>query len=152
MRFSPSSEFLCVTTCYNDILLFAVADRALSDWSTATLGRIPSWLKYRLEIISGITFANEKRMFVHGVSFSCLIDLNTAEEGVKEDAKDVKRDADGVQKKHRKEASGFTKIERFSPLMMMDFVGDEEMVVVERPMLKIMENLPEGYSKKAFGN
>jgi hypothetical protein len=151
MCFSPSSEYLCVTTCANDILLFDVEDRALSDWSIETIDRIPSWLKNRMEIISGITFLSEDKMFIHGVSFSAHIDLRIADAD-EEEASPNKRGEDGEMKKVGKYAKGFTRIERFSPIMMMDCVGKDEMVVVERPMLKIMENLPEGYSRKTYGN
>jgi hypothetical protein len=149
MRFSPSSEYLCVTTVFSDILMFVVIDRALSDWTTQTLGRIPAWLKCRQEIISGIAFSGENRLFINGASYSCLVDLTVA--GVEKQIR-LKRMADGLKiKKNRGDMKGFTRIERFSPLMMLDFVGEDEMVVVERPFLKIMENLPEGYSHKTYG-
>lgn len=39
---------------------------------------------------------------------------------------------------------------RYQPLMYLDFVG-REMVVVERPALAVMKSLPQGYYKHQYG-
>lgn len=45
----------------------------------------------------------------------------------------------------------FIKIDRFQPLMLLEFASPSEMVVVERPLLKIMEALPEGFFRDRYG-
>lgn len=45
----------------------------------------------------------------------------------------------------------FIKIHRYQPLMFLDFVGDDEMVVVERPWFGILESLPPSFHRKKYG-
>lgn len=136
---------MLLTTSTNDILQFGVLEKMLTDWSTRTIDRIPAWLKYRREVVSGIAFLDEETAFIHGVTFSCVIDMLARSE-----PEGKKRRRDG--RKGRDVAPGFKRVDRFSPLMMLDSLDEDQVVVVERPLLKIMEGLPLGYAKKAFGN
>ncbi|KAJ3375575.1 hypothetical protein HDU92_000708, partial [Lobulomyces angularis] len=46
----------------------------------------------------------------------------------------------------------FKKIDRFQPLIHLDFLNEKELVVIERPFLKIMEKLPPGFYRHKYGS
>jgi hypothetical protein len=78
----------------------------------------------------------------------------------KKNAKNTSSDGEGHGENHNSnsnnndntdESRNFTKIDRFQPLMLLEFSSSSEMVVVERPLLKIMEALPEGFFRDRYG-
>lgn len=147
MAFSPDSTTLATAHTSNELYLFDVESKAFTQWSLENSEQIPNWLKFRREVISGLSFSNDHTIFLSGVTFSCLVDLTRS---VGAPSIDLKRKRTKEQKKLDKKGN-FVRIERFSPLMMLDFIGPDEMVVVERPLLKIMEALPEGFYRPRFG-
>ena len=89
-------------------------------------------------------------MFIHGCLFSSLVDLTmSATDPASVDRE--KRTIDGrTHGGSSNRATGFTRIERYGPLMMFACLdgAKDEIVAVERPLLKIMEGLPDGFLKK----
>jgi hypothetical protein len=48
--------------------------------------------------------------------------------------------------------SAFSMTHKYGPLMFFGFMGAEEAVAVERPVLSVMEALPPGYYRKRYGS
>lgn len=135
MTFLKSS--LLVTTTMNEIWIYDLETREIKAISC------PGWLKTRREIISGASLMGQDKIFIHGSSYSCLVDLNEIAKN------ETKRDREGLKKKKEK---GFNKIEKWTSVVAIAALEEDEVVVVERPLLKIMEALPEGYYRSRYGN
>ncbi|KAF8977024.1 U3 small nucleolar RNA-associated protein [Entomortierella lignicola] len=50
-----------------------------------------------------------------------------------------------------KEEDNFQLLHKFKPLMFVDFIGDNSLVVVELPVIKIMSSLPPSYYRPSYG-
>ncbi|KAF9190734.1 U3 small nucleolar RNA-associated protein [Haplosporangium sp. Z 767] len=56
-----------------------------------------------------------------------------------------------LQQEEKEEEHNFQLLHKFQPLMFVDFVGDNSLVVVELPFIKILSSLPPSYYRASYG-
>ena len=53
---------------------------------------------------------------------------------------------------NKRDSNNFTICLRYNAMLFMDFIGTNEMVVVEQPWLSVVANLPDALERKVYGN
>ena len=141
-----------------------------TDWTLEYAHKLPTRFVNRKDIIMGCAFdsSHPHALVLWGSTYFCWIDLHksmgspdafiTNNLKRKEiDAKRAKRrleDQNVVcldkEPEDQHECDSFKMDHRYSPIMMLDFIKDE-MVVMERPALEVMKALPMSYYKHHYG-
>ncbi|KAI8898761.1 WD40-repeat-containing domain protein [Globomyces pollinis-pini] len=129
ITFEPATTNVAVTTSDNLIYIVDVSINRLTPWSAKNSHRLPKKFVNRRETISGIVFPKkEDHMLVWGMNYTYVIDLT--------------KDID--------ETTEWKLNHRFQSLMACTSV-ESEIVVVERPVLQILSELPDAFKKRKYG-
>lgn len=161
LSFHPQNSTLAIALTSNQFYLYDVENAAYEDWTREYLNRLPSRLLNRKEIIMGCCFNSRKP---HGLtlwasSYFCNVDLEKSVGSPELLISEGKRkkvvqmgDNSKVQRNPKKYgfSDSFKMDHRYGPLMFLDYIGNE-IVIVERPALSIMKNLPLSFYKHAYG-
>lgn len=138
MAFQPKSAVLAVANMKNEFFLFDVKAQKLSPWSLAAGDRLDPQLLKQLEAVIGITFdpVEIDMMILWGRTYACKVPLG-----------DMPHELEG----HEAGSLRFNFLTRFKPLMHMECTDESEMVVVEAPWLKVMQNFQDPIKRKVYG-
>ncbi|KAJ3417525.1 U3 small nucleolar RNA-associated protein 4 [Chytridiales sp. JEL 0842] len=209
INFHAISPILTVTSAGNEIYIYDVEKKCLSDWSREYSHRLPDRFVSRGEIIMGsdTSVSRPGKLVVYAANYICTIDLeqpmgpkdalitvNKRKYGDSRSTSNSKNSKDNSKSKSapnhqsagskRKQPNGvvekdgvieidsdsedeeevmhpaggetqisaFCMNHKYGPLMFFGFLGTEEAVAVERPILSVMEALPPGYYRKRYGS
>jgi hypothetical protein len=106
-----------------------------------------SCLSSRKEKILGVAFhpASSSTMVLYGEGFFCFVDVD--KDPTPRAAPDAASSQDDAQKRRKRRRAGdgdaFALVTKFKPLMLLEFAGPSELVLVERPWLAISQSFPE---------
>jgi hypothetical protein len=125
IQFMPFSTDLVLTTTSNEIYILNILTNTLHPWSAKNSSNIPRRFLDRGDIIKGVTFTN-KGMIIYGYSFLYHINLQI-----------------DIESKWILET-------RYQAIMDVR-VDNEEMVVVERPVLQVLSEIGGAVGKKKYG-
>ncbi|EPZ34463.1 WD40 repeat-like protein [Rozella allomycis CSF55] len=140
------------------LLLLATFDRCIQiydlDLKHFSFRSISDPLKNTKErdFIQGFAFHSDRSesFFFYTTSFFGLIDMNRVRQ--KNPAMITgKRKADHKKKFKNQKECAYKIYNYYKPLMFVDFM-DNDMVVVERPWLAVMENFPDAFHEPSFGS
>ncbi|RKP00246.1 hypothetical protein CXG81DRAFT_13459 [Caulochytrium protostelioides] len=178
MAFCASDpSLLILATHFNRVYLYNVETRRLDRWSRETLNRHPASFVHRRETIKAVmefpgATARDRQILVAGESYVCRIDcaplpkalrrapvvapMRKRHAPVEPDAAASAADAAARKPKptraHGPDLSGlFHFSERFAPLVYAGFVSQHELLVVERPLLAVLDALPTAFARRKFG-
>ena len=160
---------------------YNVEQRRLGDWSELYTKGLPNdMLRLKAKII-GISFnpasPSSLLLHTHNACIAAELELRpparcifldrssrrargqqalNAEAPVKKRARLSNGSGSGSGKKSEEKSEGatgkFTVIERFRPTLFAGYVDDDEMVVVQRPWLQIMQHFPDPLRVNRFGS
>ncbi|CAG8487478.1 2874_t:CDS:10 [Acaulospora morrowiae] len=162
LTFHPSVPSLVVTLASNEFLIFDVESGKLTDWSQKHSQNLPNEFLRLENRIMGCAFdpENSNVMILWAANYFCLIDFGRCKE-----APLLLSHCNGWQKKlqnrqkYRKKRKksdnegeiNFQLVYRYQPLLFVDFIESNSMVVVERPFAMVLENLPPSFYKAQYG-
>jgi WD40 repeat protein len=130
LSFLPSSPNLVITTVSNGIYIVDVTQNALTSWSKTNSHNLPKRFQSRSEIVRGATPLSSNNLFLWGTSYTFPVDLK----------KDLDKD------------SHWKLNHRFQSLMFCEAIPQTgEVVIVERPVLQVLQELPDAFKRKKFG-
>ncbi|CAG8457317.1 6299_t:CDS:10 [Acaulospora colombiana] len=157
LTFHPSLPRLIVTLASNQFLIFDIESMKLTDWSQKHFQNLPDEFLKLENRIMGCAFNpdNENSMILWAAGYFCLVDFDKCNGD--QEVPLILAHCNGWQKKpqdQRFENEGginFQLVQRYQPLLFVDFVAPNSMVVVERPFAMILENLPPSFYKAHYG-
>jgi U3 small nucleolar RNA-associated protein 4 len=149
----------------NALQIFDVESRQSPTWSKHFSDSI---LKQAHEPILGVTFdpaATEDPEFSYGPSYAlfwgsswmCKLKLddstssNTSLKKRRWANKQPSAPTDRVEVSFGDQSQNFTMVTHFRPILAVDFLSPRELVVVERPLVDVLMNLPPAYYKHKYG-
>ncbi|XP_049851443.1 uncharacterized protein LOC126326042 [Schistocerca gregaria] len=132
MAFDPTEAFLVVSLVSNQIYVYSLENRALSDWSQNNINPVPATVTTAREKIAGILF-HRHLMLLYGHSFIAYTRVNFY--GKKSVA---------VQQK-----DSWRVVKKYQPLFV-GFTQDGALVIVERPWMKMLQDLPPSFYRQRY--
>jgi U3 small nucleolar RNA-associated protein 4 len=173
--FNPSGKTLVVTLVSNSFVCYDVEKKGLSEWYRKHHEQFPAALVDGKQV-KGMAFDPAHPDFLYLYSHSTLYQINTSpvqeepnepnepKAQVLSQKKTSKRTPEKKkaeseseaesrkQEQQKEEKPGFCKvINRYRPLSFVDFVAENEMVVVETPWLKVLSRLPGTLQRHKYG-
>lgn len=132
VTFEPKTDNLVITTVENGIYILDIPSNSLTPWSRKNSHNLPMRFTSRSELINGVNFVKGK-MMLWGGSYIYPIDMNL----------DLERD------------SKWDLVHRFQSLMFCEtLIGEngekDELVLVERPVLQVLAELPDAFKKRKY--
>ncbi|XP_048576519.1 U3 small nucleolar RNA-associated protein 4 homolog isoform X2 [Nematostella vectensis] len=158
MAFQPKTNHLAMVCANRQIYVYDTENMRLSEWSkTAMREGLPTDWMYHHRKITSITFSpkNHELMCLGTHRDFTLVDL-----GKPCPAKNTvlfrKSSLSGVRKRAQDDPSDehsdtFRICEKYGPLLLSGFNGDNSLVVVERPWMDTVQNLPPALYRKRYG-
>ncbi|KAF1785204.1 WD40-repeat-containing domain [Phytophthora cactorum] len=150
MSFNPSGKTLVVTLVSNSFVCYDVETKGLSEW-------------YRRNL-KGMTFDPANPDFLYLYSQVSLYQINMGKQAsAKSPPKKTRRRAMsvGTESDSKNDAAegelveledGFCRVvNRYRPLSFVDFVADNELIIVETPWLKVLSRLPGALHRHKYG-
>lgn len=125
---SISNGVACITTTNNEIYMVDIEKNELTPWSRRNSILIPNQFLVRKETICG-SFHYKNKQWIYGRSYIFPISLD----------QDLTKE------------SVWRLDHRFQSLMYCN-VGGDEIILVERPVLQLLAELPEAFQKKKFAS
>ncbi|KAF8592053.1 WD40 repeat-like protein [Ramaria rubella] len=174
LSFDPSSpSTLVIGLANNTFQIFDVETRQFPAWSHA-LAQGPSPFGHLHDPLLGVTFDPDsaeagvgKRVLLWGSSWMCKVTLavSTGYGGFSKKRRRESRrlsTSDGIVAKRgvangpttqdRDDDTDFRLITRYRPLLLVDYLGPGELLVVERPLVDLLSTLPPAYFKPTYGS
>lgn len=166
LSFSPSCDELVVTLISNEFFIYDVSNKKLTKWSSENSTSLPKYLINMADYIMGSSSPpnNKKMLALYGPTFSCFVNMHRNISDEVHNALPQKKFRESrdkfpnVKNSHpltdfnKQQQKSCLKLERrYAPLMMLDFLSDNELVVFEHPVLKFLDKLPPSFTKRAFG-
>lgn len=163
MRFNPSGKTLVVTLVSNSFICYDVETKGLSEWYRRNKAQFPKELLEGRNL-KGMTFdpANPDLLYLYSQVSLYQIDMGK-HTTVKSPPKKTHRRAmsggtesddnnDATESELVKLNDGFCRVvNRYRPLSFVDFVADNEIVIVETPWLKVLSRLPGALRRHKYG-
>ncbi|KAI9916540.1 hypothetical protein PsorP6_017212 [Peronosclerospora sorghi] len=166
MRFNPSGKILVVTLVSDSFVCYDVETKGLSEWYRQNCKHFPKMLVDGGNT-KGITFdpADPDLLYLYSQASLYQInmgkhvsDLSATSPARKSRHRERSIDADFDGKKNAVEDEvmelhdGFCLvINRYRPLSFVDFIGENEMIIVETPWLKVLSRLPGALHRHKYG-
>lgn len=149
----PTTNNLVIAYADQQVLEFSIAKKQYTDWSRKVLqhGLHRDWLE-RDTPITGITFnpSRPEHILMHDNYMFCVLDKSLPLPDDKTpliNQKSLKQLSENARRSH---AHAFKITKRFQPLLFMDLLDDGELVLVERPLIDILTQLPPPMKQKKF--
>lgn len=161
LSFHLASSVLVVACWSGFFYLYNVEERELQEYTTSNCNQIPKQqLRGRPRLI-GVSFnpANPDTMVLFSSSFLCSVDMSKAAPEGEVSIKSGDGDNKKLKIKHHKKkdkhnaalTDNFRIVDRYRPILHMEFLDGNTMVVVERPWLQVMENFPGMLHRHRYG-
>uniref|UniRef100_A0AAV1UZD9 U3 small nucleolar RNA-associated protein 4 n=1 Tax=Peronospora matthiolae TaxID=2874970 RepID=A0AAV1UZD9_9STRA len=164
MGFNPSGKILVVTLVSNSFVCYDVETKGLSEWYRENYKQFPKGLVDGRNI-KGMTFDPANLDFLYLYSQASLYQINMGKHlnsSAKMPSRKCRRramsvtDSDGKSDAAEGELvdfeDGFCRVvNRYRPLSFVDFVAENEMIIVETPWLKVLSRLPGALHRHKYG-
>ncbi|KAG1689593.1 hypothetical protein DVH05_002102 [Phytophthora capsici] len=165
MSFNPSGKTLVVTLVSNSFVCYDVETKGLSEWYRQNHEHFPKELVEGRNV-KGMTFDPANPDFLYLYSQLSLYQINMTQQvggSAKAPPKKNRRRAMsvGTESDGKNDAAegelveledGFCRVvNRYRPLAFVDFVAENEMVIVETPWLKVLSRLPGALHRHKYG-
>jgi U3 small nucleolar RNA-associated protein 4 len=157
LTFDPSSPGLLVLAFPNNTLqFFNVETRRFPSWSKDLSNSLLQRLTTLHETILGITFsptAGGNYALIWGSTWLCKVFISESA-GIDEVRRNKRRQSSEMSPIPDKQADREQELKiltHYRPVLAVDFIGDSELVVVERPLVDVLASLPPAYFKHKYG-
>ncbi|XP_039186789.1 U3 small nucleolar RNA-associated protein 4 homolog [Crotalus tigris] len=151
MAIHPLTNNLIVAHSDQQVFEFSIKERGYTPWSRKLqqLGLHKDWLE-RDTPITHIAFrpGHSSHVLLHDTYMFCILDTSLP---LHEDATASKKAAPHVKTIQRSHGRPFKICKKFQPLLFVDFLDDNSLVVTERPLMDIKAQLPPPIYQKKFG-
>ncbi|ETE68165.1 Cirhin, partial [Ophiophagus hannah] len=151
MAIHPLTNNLIVAHSDQQLFEFSIKERGYTPWSRKLqqLGLHKDWLE-RDTPITHITFRprHSSHVLLHDTYMFCILDMALP---LHEDAAASKKLEPHVKMIQRGHGRAFKICKKFQPLLFVDFLDDNSLVVMERPLMDIKAQLPPPVYQKKFG-
>jgi len=139
---SLSSSMLVVACWSGHFYHYNVEERALKEYAAPNRNRIP---RPRL---SGMAFnpASPDITVFFSASFMCSVHMSSAASSGQKSKRSKQTTSSGTDVEEK-----YVIIDRYRPILHMDFLDPSTLVVVERPWLQVMESFPGTLQRKVYG-
>ncbi|KAF8527947.1 WD40 repeat-like protein [Hysterangium stoloniferum] len=175
MAFDPlSPSTLIIGLANNTLQVFDVETRQFPQWSQMSADNTHSTLRHLHDPLLGMTFdyrdaetvdaEAEREVLLWSSSWMYKAKLGVSTRPVGTLSKKRRRDsrrlsqsaaAEGELDDHAPEAENDTDnriITRYRPVLLAEYIGPKELVVVERPLMELLSTLPPAYFKPRYGS
>ncbi|KDQ13643.1 hypothetical protein BOTBODRAFT_33349 [Botryobasidium botryosum FD-172 SS1] len=166
LAFDPHSpNTLIIGLPNNTLQIFDVEARQFPDWARTLCEALPKRFTHLHDPLVGITFdpapqANAgPEVYLWGSTWICKVNL---QKPVGYPGFTKRKRRHGHDGGHRAAANGdgaasgveenFRLVTKYRPLLAVDFFGPAELVVVERPLVDVLETLPPAFFKPKYGS
>ncbi|KAF4142640.1 putative WD40 repeat-like protein [Phytophthora infestans] len=163
MSFNPSGKTLVVTLVSNSFVCYDVETKGLSEWYRQNHEQFPKELVEGRNL-KGMAFDPANPDFLYLYSQVSLYQINMGKQAsAKSPPKKTRRRAMSVctESDSKNDAAegelveledGFCRVvNRYRPLSFVDFVADNELIIVETPWLKVLSRLPGALHRHKYG-
>ncbi|RMX66947.1 hypothetical protein KXD40_005072 [Peronospora effusa] len=165
LGFNPSGKTLVVTLVSNSFVCYDVETKGLSEWYRQNHEQFPKELVEGRNI-KGMTFDPANPDFLYLYSQVSLYQINMSKQAdrsatmpskkSRRRAMSVGTESDGKNDAAEGELveleDGFCRVvNRYRPLSFVDFVVENEMIIVETPWLKVLSRLPGALHRHKYG-
>uniref|UniRef100_A0A8C5RVK1 UTP4 small subunit processome component n=1 Tax=Laticauda laticaudata TaxID=8630 RepID=A0A8C5RVK1_LATLA len=151
MAIHPLTNNLIVAHSDQQLFEFSIQEGGYTPWSRKLqqLGLHKDWLE-RDTPITHITFRprHSSHVLLHDTYMFCILDMSLP---LHEDAAASKKLEPHVKTIQRGRGRAFKICKKFQPLLFVDFLDDNSLVVMERPLMDIKAQLPPPVYQKKFG-
>lgn len=155
-RFHPTnaSPILFVVTTDYKIIEYDIEQKCLSEFTKKYSPMVPKKLfKSRTEKIIGMAFPTDGKLWLWGTESWVIIDWHAKTQTIKPSHTKRKRIQPTPTEQQTTFAdANFKLVERYQPIMFMDCLSGDEVVVIERPLLALLEGLGEGFYAPRYGS
>ncbi|TFY69046.1 hypothetical protein EVJ58_g640 [Rhodofomes roseus] len=169
---SPST--LVIGLANNTLEVYDVETRSFPEWARQVVRRLPArFTRMHDPIVGAENAAGGKNLpprnaLFWGTTWLCRIKLD-ATPGWGGFDKKRRRDANGQKRGERapphvnpaapvveeggmeNRQKNFTVVTKYRPLLLVDFIGPKELLVVERPLVDVLHGLPPAFFKPKYG-
>ncbi|KAK7058269.1 U3 small nucleolar RNA-associated protein [Paramarasmius palmivorus] len=161
LAFDPSRpSHLLLAFPNNSFQIYDVETRQFPAWSRELSSHLPRRFTTIHDALLGVAFTpvtsptSPRSVIFWGATWLCKIPLDESSAGAqssrkrrRESTKELSpQKADGSSWEHRVKM-----ITQYRPLLLVDFVGEGELVVVERPLVDVLATLPPAFFKHKYG-
>ncbi|KAF1329471.1 hypothetical protein FI667_g5759, partial [Globisporangium splendens] len=165
MGFNPSGSTLVVTLVSNSFVCYDVEKKGLSEWYRQNHEQFPKALVDGRNV-KGMAFDPAHPDFLYLYSQSSLYQINMGKQDAAKSPSPVKKtrrramsmgtESDGNSKNTEDELveleNGFCRVvNRYRPLSFVDFLDENELLIVETPWLKVLSRLPGALHRHKYG-
>lgn len=152
LSFHLSSATLIVTLANNEVHIYNVEARKRTDWSAEYSDRLPKhYLKLQDKIIGVASNPLQpQHLYVWGPTWLCKIDMQHAVTSEAVSKRKWTKSKDN-QDSERMDDRNFQITRKYQPMLLLDFIDGEEMVIVERPFFTMASSLPPSYYRPRYG-
>ncbi|KAL6601980.1 WD40 repeat-like protein [Neocallimastix sp. 'constans'] len=173
VSFHPLSATIVVTCLSNEFFIYDVEEKGFANWTKEYLNKLPeAFLKLNEKSkIMGVSFniSEPNTMTLWSSEYICQIDLSKPinvqttnrkrrlnennDVNVLENARALVNTEDNEKNEFKKLKQNyhFSVVTRYKQVMFMDYVNENESVIVERPWFSILEKLPQNFYRHKYG-
>ncbi|KAI8377206.1 quinon protein alcohol dehydrogenase-like superfamily [Choanephora cucurbitarum] len=148
-QFRPNELLVALAT--NAFYIYDVEHKRLTSWSSTHQDMSKSRLLDQRDRIRGVMYnpADKNKMILYGSTYMCLVDIH--EKPIPK--KLGKRKAQEATKpvKEKEDEMSVSISYQYQQILACDFIGENQMVMIERPKFSVLENLPPSFYKSHFG-
>ncbi|KAI8996980.1 WD40-repeat-containing domain protein [Pilobolus umbonatus] len=146
-EFRPNE--LLVSLANNAFYIYDVEHKRLTDWSRKHIDMSNCRLLEQRDRIRGVIYnpAEQNKMILYGSTFMCLVDLEDKEDTQLGKRKPGEDKTDDSPNSILPVSMSF----QYQQILHCDFLGENKMVMIERPKFSVLENLPPSFYKAHFG-
>ncbi|XP_072136167.1 U3 small nucleolar RNA-associated protein 4 homolog [Mobula birostris] len=149
MAINPQTNNLITVHADQQIFEFSISEKKYTEWSRKIQqhGLPTLWLERDTPIIH-VTFNPRvsTQIIVHDTYMFCIIDQSLPLPSEESDINNQPVPVNG----HKNREHAFKVCKKFKPLLHLELLMDDSLVVVERPMMEIISQLPMPVRKKKF--
>ncbi|KAK1229372.1 U3 small nucleolar RNA-associated protein [Marasmius sp. AFHP31] len=156
LAFDPSRpSHLLLAFANNTFQIYDVENRQFPSWAHELTSHLPRRFITIHDVLVGVAFApisspsSQKYVVFWGATWLCKINLDVSQQSSR------KRRRTKELSPEKQEAGQWEQkvkmITQYRPLLLVDFVAEGELVVVERPLVDVLSTLPPAFFKHKYG-
>ncbi|KAI9476039.1 MAG: WD40-repeat-containing domain protein [Benjaminiella poitrasii] len=151
--FRPNELLVALAT--NAFYIYDVEHKRLTNWSSIHQDMSKSRLLEQRDRIRGVMYnpADKDKMILYGSGYMCLVDIED-KPVAKKLGKRKNSSIDVAKPEEKNTDSDMPSISisyQYQQILYGGFIGENQMVMVERPKFSVLENLPPSFYKAHFG-
>jgi U3 small nucleolar RNA-associated protein 4 len=146
-EFRPNELLVALAT--NAFYIYDVEHKRLTNWSSTHQDMSKSRLLEQRDRIRGVMYnpAEKDKMILYGSTYMCLVDIQ--EKAASKKLGKRKNQVEQVKPKSEDELSVSISYQ-YQQILSCEFIGENQMVMIERPKFSVLEKLPPSYYKAHF--